>query len=126
MKNSFPRRNRLAAFACFVLLAGVFQASAGHAQSFTSLAIAPAQPTVNIGGTTQLTATATYSDGSSNNVSSSVAWSSADPRVVNISSSGVASGSANRKPSLSPPAIKGKLPPPRYPAPWAISNGAVL
>jgi Ricin-type beta-trefoil lectin domain-like/Bacterial Ig-like domain (group 2) len=94
VKNSFPRRNRLAAFACFVLLAGVFQASAGHAQSFTSLAIAPAQPTVNIGGTTQLTATATYSDGSSNNVSSSVAWSSADPRVVNVSSSGVASGSA--------------------------------
>ena len=94
MKNSFPRRNRFAAFACFLLLAGVFQASAGHAQSFTSLAIAPAQPTVNIGGTTQLTATATYSDGSSNNVSSSVAWSSADPRVVNVSSSGVASGSA--------------------------------
>ena len=29
VKNSFPRRNRLAAFACFVLLAGVFQASAG-------------------------------------------------------------------------------------------------
>jgi hypothetical protein len=94
VKNSFPRRNRFASFACFLLLAGVFQASAGHAQTFTSLAIAPAQPTVNIGGTTQLTATATYSDGSSNNVSSSVAWSSADPRVVNVSSSGIASGSA--------------------------------
>ena len=94
VKNSFPRRNRFAAFACFLLLASFFQALVGHAQSFTSLAIAPAQPTVNIGGTTQLTATATYSDGSSNNVSSSVAWSSADPRVVNVSSSGVASGSA--------------------------------
>jgi hypothetical protein len=107
VKDSCPRPNRFgvaiyaerqtktSAFACLLLLlSGFFQASGGHAQSFTSLAIAPAQPTVNIGGTTQLTATATYSDGSSNNVSSSAAWSSADPRVVNVSSSGVASGSA--------------------------------
>jgi hypothetical protein len=106
VKNSCPGPNRFAAaiyaerqtspsaFAWLLLLAGLFQAPAGHAQAFTSLAIAPAQPTVNIGGTTQLTATATYSDGSSDNVSSSVAWSSADPRLVNVSSSGVASGSA--------------------------------
>ena len=94
MKHSFPGRNRFAALACFLLLAGFFHASPAHAQSFTSLAIAPAQPTVNIGATTQLTATATNSDGSSSNVSSSVAWSSADPRVVNVSSSGIASGSA--------------------------------
>ena len=59
-----------------------------------SLSISPDQPTVVIGGTTQLTATATYSDGSSNNVSSGVAWSSADPRLASVSSSGVASGSA--------------------------------
>jgi Ricin-type beta-trefoil lectin domain-like/Bacterial Ig-like domain (group 2) len=77
-----------------LLLASFFHPSLSQAQTLTSLAIAPTQPAVNIGGTTQLTATATYSDGSSNNVSSSVAWSSADPRVVNVSSRGVASGSA--------------------------------
>jgi hypothetical protein len=49
---------------------------------------------VDIGGTAQLTVTATYSDGSSNNVSSGVTWSSADPRMANISGSGLVSGSA--------------------------------
>jgi Ricin-type beta-trefoil lectin domain-like/Bacterial Ig-like domain (group 2) len=72
----------------------VFPSSLTHAQSLTSLSISPNQPAVNIGGTTQLTATATYSNGSSNNVSSSVAWTSADPRIVSISGSGVASGIA--------------------------------
>jgi Bacterial Ig-like domain (group 2)/Ricin-type beta-trefoil lectin domain-like len=54
----------------------------------------PSQATVVIGGTTQLTATATYSNGSTTNVSGSVTWSSSDPRMVNVSSSGVASGFA--------------------------------
>ena len=62
--------------------------------NLTSLAISPNQPSVNIGGTTQLTATASYSDGSSNNVSSGVAWSSADPRMVSVSASGLAAGNA--------------------------------
>jgi hypothetical protein len=66
----------------------------GHAQTLTSLSISPSQPSVSIGSTTQLTATAGYSDGSSSNVSGSVSWSSADPRMVNVSSQGVASGLA--------------------------------
>jgi hypothetical protein len=70
-------------FACF-----------GQAQTLTSLAISPNQPSVNIGSTTQLTATASYSDGSSNNVSSNIDWRSADPRMVSVSASGVAVGNA--------------------------------
>jgi hypothetical protein len=66
----------------------------GHGQSLTSLSISPSQPTVAIGATTQLKATAGYSDGSSQDVSGSVTWSSADPREVNISPSGLASGQA--------------------------------
>jgi hypothetical protein len=73
----------------FLLFAGLAQA-----QTLTSLAISPNQPSVNIGSTTQLTATAAYSDGSSNNVSSAVAWSSADPRMVSVSTSGLAAGNA--------------------------------
>jgi Ricin-type beta-trefoil lectin domain-like/Bacterial Ig-like domain (group 2) len=69
-------------------------AAFAQAQTVTFLAISPNQPSVNIGGTTQLTATASYSDGSSNNVSSGVAWSSADPRMVSISASGLAAGNA--------------------------------
>jgi hypothetical protein len=66
----------------------------GHAQTLSSISISPGQPTVAIGGTTQLTATATYSSGSATNVSGSVTWSSSDPRIVNVSSKGVASGFA--------------------------------
>jgi hypothetical protein len=78
-----------------LLLAGfVFPSPVTHAQSVSSLSISPNQPSVDIGGTTHLTATATYSDGSSNSVSSSVSWGSADPRIVNVSASGAASGMA--------------------------------
>jgi hypothetical protein len=74
-----------------LLLAGfVFPSPVTHAQSVSSLSISPNQPSVDIGGTTHLTATATYSDGSSNSVSSSVSWGSADPRIVNVSASGAA------------------------------------
>jgi hypothetical protein len=77
-----------------LLLAFSFQPALSQAQSLTSLSISPNQPSVVIGGTTQLTATATYSDGSSKDASSGVVWSSADPRVVSVSGTGAASGSA--------------------------------
>lgn len=71
-----------------------FLGAPGHAQTVGSISIAPGQPSVVIGGTTQLTATAAYSNGSTTNVSGSVTWSSSDPRIVNVSSKGVASGFA--------------------------------
>jgi Bacterial Ig-like domain (group 2)/Ricin-type beta-trefoil lectin domain-like len=86
-----PDHSKLLGLWClsFLLFAGFAQA-----QTLTSLAISPNQPSVNIGGTAQLTATASYSDGSSHNVSSSVVWSSADPRMASISASGLAMGNA--------------------------------
>jgi hypothetical protein len=87
-------RPRALCYLPLLLLAVFLQPALSQAQSLSSLSISPNQPSVVIGGTTQLTATATYSDGSSDNVSSGVAWSSADPRVVSVSGSGVASGSA--------------------------------
>ncbi len=71
-----------------------FLGAPGHAQTVGSISISPGQPSVVIGGTTQLTATAAYSNGSTTNVSGSVTWSSSDPRMVNVSSKGVASGFA--------------------------------
>lgn len=76
------------------LLLSFLQPVLSHAQSLTSLSISPSQASVAIGAATQLTATAGYSDGSSKNVSSNVTWSSADPREVNISPSGLAAGQA--------------------------------
>jgi Ricin-type beta-trefoil lectin domain/Bacterial Ig-like domain (group 2) len=81
-------------FGLLLVLAGLLRPSLSEGQSLTALSISPSQPTVVIGGTTQLAATATYADGSSNDVSGSVSWSSSDARVVSISGSGLASGSA--------------------------------
>jgi hypothetical protein len=81
---------RLSVLVLLILLV----ATPGQGQTLSSISISPSQPTVVIGGTTQLTATATYSNGSATNVSGSVTWSSSDPRMVNVSSSGVASGFA--------------------------------
>jgi hypothetical protein len=86
-------------FACFLrlsvlVLLTLLVAAPGRAQTVSSISITPSEPTVVIGGTTQLTATATLSNGSTTNVSGSVTWSSSDPRMVNVSSGGVASGFA--------------------------------
>jgi Ricin-type beta-trefoil lectin domain/Bacterial Ig-like domain (group 2) len=83
--------NKLSGMWCLpiFLIAGIAQA-----QTLTSLTISPNQPSVNIGATTQLAVTASYSDGSSNNISSGVAWSSADPRMVSVSANGIAAGNA--------------------------------
>ena len=86
-------------FACLLhlsvlVLLVLLVAAPGQGQTVSSISITPSQPTVVIGGTTQLTATATWSNGSTSNVSGSVTWSSSDPRMVNVSSNGVASGFA--------------------------------
>jgi Ricin-type beta-trefoil lectin domain-like/Bacterial Ig-like domain (group 2) len=100
--SSSPMLNpcRAAITACrslpiFLLACVIVQPPLSRAQSLTSLSISPNSPTVAIGSTTQLTATAKYSNGSSSNVSSSVSWGSADPRVVNVAANGVASGHAS-------------------------------
>ncbi len=88
--RTFARLVRLSVFVLPIL----FVAAPGHGQTLSSISISPSQPTVVIGGTTQLTVTATYSNGSTANIGGSVTWSSSDPRMVNVSSSGVASGFA--------------------------------
>jgi hypothetical protein len=81
---------RLSVLVLLILLV----AAPGQGQTLSSISITPSEPTVVIGGTTQLTATATWSNSSTTNVSGSVTWSSSDPRMVNVSSGGVASGFA--------------------------------
>jgi hypothetical protein len=81
-------------FGVILLFAGMLRPAMSEGQSLTALSISPRQPMVDIGGTTQLAATATYADGSSNDVSDRASWSSSDARVVSISGGGLASGSA--------------------------------
>jgi hypothetical protein len=58
----------------------------------SSIAVTPSIPTIAQGITQQFTATGTYSDGSTQDVTSSVAWSSSNTTVATIASGGLATG----------------------------------
>jgi uncharacterized protein YjdB len=57
-----------------------------------SIAVTPASPTIAKGATQQFTATGTYSDGSTHNLTTSVVWTSATPTVATIVAGGLATG----------------------------------
>ncbi|HTW75627.1 MAG TPA: PilC/PilY family type IV pilus protein [Steroidobacteraceae bacterium] len=59
-----------------------------------SIVVTPANPTIDVGAMQAFTATAHYSDGSTQNVTSSATWSSSDTAVATIASGGVATGVA--------------------------------
>ena len=58
----------------------------------TAITITPTNPTVPYGGTTQLTAFATFDDGSSGNVTGKLAWSSLNNGAITVSSGGLLTG----------------------------------
>lgn len=60
----------------------------------TSIAIAPVSPIILVNQTVQFSATATFSDGSTKDVSSSVTWSSSSTTVATISTTGLATAKA--------------------------------
>lgn len=59
-----------------------------------SIAVTPATATIRPGGTQQYTATGTFSDGTTHNISSLVTWHSSDTTVATISATGLATGVA--------------------------------
>ena len=60
------------------------------AATLTSIAVTPANPSIEVGGTQQFTATGTYSDGSTQNLTGSVTWASSNTGVATINSAGLA------------------------------------
>jgi len=62
--------------------------------ALVSIAISPANPSVIVGSTQQFTATGTYTDGSSQNITTSVTWASDALGVASISIAGVATAVA--------------------------------
>jgi len=73
-------------------------------KSLTAIAVTPGQPSLTAGATQQLTATGTYSDGSTADISTSANWASSAASVATVNSSGtltaVAAGSATVTASL--------------------------
>jgi uncharacterized protein YjdB len=66
-----------------------------------SIAVTPANPTVALGSTEQFTATGTYSDNSTQDITNQVTWASATPAVATISSGGLATGVSTGSSSIS-------------------------
>ncbi len=69
-------------------------ASGGGGPTLVSIAVTPVNPSISTGNQQQFTATGTYSDGSRQNLTNSVTWTSSVPSVATISSSGLATGVA--------------------------------
>ena len=68
--------------------------------TLTSIAVSPASPSVALAGTLQLTATGTFSDGSTQPMLN-VTWSSSSPAVAYVNASGLATGTATGTATMS-------------------------
>ena len=73
---------------------GAYEAAAVQAATVTSITITPAVPSVTVGSTQQLTATANFSDSTTSDVTAQTTWTSSNPAVVSIDSNGLATGHA--------------------------------
>jgi uncharacterized protein YjdB len=62
--------------------------------TLTSITLGPSNPTVDSGGSEQLTATGVYADGTTGDLTGKVTWTSSDPSVLAIDSNGVATAYA--------------------------------
>jgi hypothetical protein len=60
-----------------------------------SIAVTPTDPTIPIGQVQQFTATGTYSDGSTQNLTNQSLWGSANSAIATVNNSGLASGIAD-------------------------------
>lgn len=62
----------------------------GGGATLSSIAVTPANPSIAVGTTQQFTATGTYSDGSTQDITASVTWISSDETKATIDASGLA------------------------------------
>lgn len=60
--------------------------------TLSSIQVTPANDTINVGTGQQFTATATFSDGTSESLTGSVSWTSSNTSVATINTSGMATG----------------------------------
>jgi uncharacterized protein YjdB len=62
--------------------------------TLSSITVTPVTPSVATGSTKQMTATGTYNDGSTKNITSSVSWSSSDDVEATVADTGLVTGVA--------------------------------
>ncbi|MFQ5639011.1 MAG: Ig-like domain-containing protein [bacterium] len=84
-----------------LLIVGLDLSGGGPIRTLLTIAINPTNPTIDVGQTTQFNANGTFSDGSSNNITSLVTWASSNPSVASITASGLATGLASGTTTIS-------------------------
>jgi Legume lectin domain/Chitobiase/beta-hexosaminidase C-terminal domain/Bacterial Ig-like domain (group 2) len=102
MKCTWSVRNAGLLLLCVGALACFFGCSSGpsapqtppQGKTLTSIAVTPANPSIAKGATEQFTATGTYSDKSTQNLTSQATWTSSTPSVATINAAGLASAVA--------------------------------
>lgn len=62
--------------------------------TLVSIAVTPSNPTIDWGATQQFTATGTYSDGATRDLTASVTWASSEDLVATITAGGLTTGAA--------------------------------
>jgi trimeric autotransporter adhesin len=88
--KSLSRFGRSLALLALLLLA--FSGCGGPSVHLSSISVTPANPSIKVGAMQQFTATGTYSDNSSKDLTTQVTWSSATSAVAMINSAGLATG----------------------------------
>src|ERR1035437_3018574 len=66
--------------------------SSGSSQTLVSIAVIPSNPSMSVGATQQFTATGTYQDSSTQNITFQVIWSSSNTAATSINTAGLATG----------------------------------
>jgi hypothetical protein len=59
--------------------------------TLSSITVAPPDPSISLGGTQQFTATGTFSDGTTEDLTAQVTWTSSEVSVATITAGGLAS-----------------------------------
>lgn len=83
----------IAVFAAFIACGGPGSSGGGNV-TLVSISVSPSSPTIQTGTMQQFTATGSFSDNTTKDLTSSATWSSSTTSVASISSSGVATAIA--------------------------------
>ena len=71
-----------------------------QSKTITSIEVTPANPSIVVGSEQQFKAMGVFSDGSQEDITSSVTWTSSDPATARISSSGLATSQTIGRPQI--------------------------
>jgi trimeric autotransporter adhesin len=69
--------------------------------ALSSVTVAPSTPSIAIGKTQQVTATASFDNGSTDNITDSASWTSSDVSIATVSSTGLVTGVAQGSATIS-------------------------